>query len=62
MEWLWIAGGLLVLIGFVSFVRWAAAKGEREDIYDQKTPSPADDPVAMANIADKISGGGSGGI
>ncbi|MGH2808525.1 MAG: hypothetical protein ACRDKT_14755 [Actinomycetota bacterium] len=59
MEWLMIAGGLLIWVGLIAFVRWAMNKEERENIYDKNTPSAADDPIALANIADKL-GGGSG--
>jgi hypothetical protein len=54
MEWLMFVAGLAILVGFVMFVRWAARKGESEDIYDVKPPAPSDDPIAMANIADKV--------
>jgi hypothetical protein len=58
MEWLAFAAGVVILAAFVVTVRWAAGKAD-ENIYEKTTPPVADDPGALASIADRINGGGS---
>jgi hypothetical protein len=58
MEWLAFVAGLVILAALVLTVRWAARKAD-ENIYEKTTPPVADDPGALASIADRINGGGS---